>query len=124
MMDEPERPLVPENKPVPTIPPNQSVDEPPSDRGSASLSVAPKAKTQEVEDPEGNHRRELEKSKLKFAIALTASCTAVAVAVGVVEYFIPSPDAARTLTSTADLLKLLATTALGFIFGRSLSKSD
>lgn len=107
---------------VEEIPKGQQVDEPP---GSGVESVqGAKAPAVPVDDPEKKHRRELEKSKLKFAIILTAACTSAAVVVGVLEYFLPSPDAVRTLTGTTDLLKLLATTALGFIFGRSLSKSD
>lgn len=119
-----EQPAGPEasEKPVPSIPRHAPVDVPPG--GEAAKSPAATASQVEVKDPEGNHRRGMERSKLRFAFALTASCTAAAVGIGLLEYFLPSPESGRTLTGIIDLLKLLATTALGYVFGRSLSKGE
>lgn len=120
-MSEPDEVAAPKRE-VPAIPRREPQDVPPGGGGAeARFSTA---RQRAVADPEGDHRRELEKSKLRFAIRLTAGCTVAAVAVGMVEYFWPSGDPSATLTSVGDLLKLLATTALGFVFGRSLSKSE
>lgn len=80
----------------------------------------------EVSDPEAEHKRKVDLSKLRFAIWFSASTTTAAVALAVVEYF--TPDFARMsnggLDAVSDAMKFLATTSLGYIFGRSARSDD
>lgn len=80
----------------------------------------------EVSDPEADHKRKVDLSKLRFAIWFSASTTATAVGLAVVEYF--TPEFAQVsnggLGTVSDAMKLLATTSLGYIFGRSTRSGD
>lgn len=74
----------------------------------------------EVKDPEGDHRRGIAKAKLNFAQWLVAGSVVIAVSLGVVEYFCPPRNSGMSLSGIVDMVQLLATTGLGFIFGRSV----
>lgn len=103
----------------PPIPDSAGVDIPPESLGDPDAVTA-------VTDPEGEHRRGMDKTKLWFAIAFSSICAAGAVVIGFVEYYTPQLAAVSggTLSSTGDVLKLLATTSLGFVFGRTLGNGD
>lgn len=104
--------------PRPEIPENASEDIPPE--GTSSVPVQHE---REVNDPDAEHRRGMDTAKLKFAKWLVGTSVCVAVGLGTVEYFFPPQNVGNSLSGTIDLAKLLATTGLGFIFGRS-EKSD
>ncbi|WP_133167816.1 hypothetical protein [Mycolicibacterium austroafricanum] len=101
------------------IPDSANEDIPPNSEGNPEAVTA-------VTDPEADHRRGMEKSKLKFAIIFVSLTTAGAVALAVVGHFTPgyAEKGGSLLASTGDVLKLLATTSLGFIFGRTLNGGD
>lgn len=76
-------------------------------------------------DPEADHRRGMDKTKLKFAIVFTSVTAAGAAVIGVMEFYAPGyVEAGGTLGSTSEVLKLLATTSLGFVFGRTIGNGD
>jgi len=74
-------------------------------------------------DPEGDHRRGMDRDKLKFAFWLVGSCGVLAVTLAVIDFYV-DPASGANLSGIIDMLKLVATTALGFVFGRSLGKGD
>jgi len=78
---------------------------------------------QEVSDPEGDHRRDMDKSKLNFAIKLVAGSLVTLVLLEVLEQYVAGISG-QSLSGAVDTLKLIATTALGFVFGRTLGKGE
>jgi len=101
------------------IPDSASEDIPPASVGN------PEA-TKPLKDPEGDHRRGMDRTKLKFAIIFASVTAAGAVVLALVEYFSPGfgGKSSGVLASMGDTLKLLATTSLGFIFGRTLGNNN
>lgn len=97
------------------IPDNASVDVPPEGLGHARVVEAPP-------DPDGEHKRNMERGRLNFARWLVACSAAAAVAVMVLEYLLPRPD--QSMGGAVDMLKLFATIALGYVFGRSAGHVD
>ncbi|WP_151532036.1 proton-conducting transporter membrane subunit [Rhodococcus erythropolis] len=104
--------------PIP-IPDSAGEDIPPASLGNPDAVTA-------VTDPEADHRRGMDRTKLKFAIAFSSVSAAGAVVLGIIEYFTPGfgEKSDGALGATGDVLKLLATTSLGFVFGRTLSNGD
>lgn len=78
---------------------------------------------EEVHDPDGDHRRRMDLSKLTFAIKLIAWALIGIVGLSAAQTYIPALGE-PSLAPAIDTLKLIATTALGFVFGRSLGKGD
>lgn len=78
-----------------------------------------------VKYPDGEHRRDMDRIKIKFATRLIGACVGAVVLLSGLQYglqvFLPETDA---LNPAIDLTKLLATTALGFVFGRTLDQKD
>ena len=101
---------------IPRVPDNATVDEPPEqERGP--IVPAP-------DDPEeAKHRRGMDRVKLKFAFWLIGVSVGLAAAMSVVQAYLP-PVGNGGLGGIVDMLKLIATTALGFVFGRTLGRGD
>lgn len=104
----------------PSIPDSAETDTPPADDGGFPANPN---QGKRVDDPEAEHRRGIERSKLRFAVYFVAATTTLFVAVSVLEYFTPgfTEKSGRGLAGAGDALKLLATTSLGFIFGRAMN---
>lgn len=100
----------------PPVIPEDATEDKPTD-GSDALTA--------VDDPQGEWDREVGKTKLRFAIGFVIGCTGAAVALTLVQFFFQHwfPLSAG-LANGIDLMKLLATTALGFVFGRTLDRND
>jgi hypothetical protein len=99
----------------PVIPENATEDKP--NDGSDALTA--------VDDPQGEWDREVGKTKLRFAIGFVIGCTGAAVALTLVQFFFQHWfPLSGGLATGIDLMKLLATTALGFVFGRTLDRND
>lgn len=122
MTDEPERTTAPESRPVPTIPPNQSVDEPPNGKHSESGLATPKAGAKEVEDPKEKQSRWLELARHYFAMCLAIMCLLLMVIMAGVAYAWPRDDLS-IVRETVDVLKILATASLGYLFGQAVGRS-
>jgi hypothetical protein len=99
---------------LPTIPDNAGEDLPRD--GAGAVEPAPP-------DPEGEHRRTMDGWKVKFAFWLISGCLIFAIVLTVAEeiFFRGEPSEFGGLV---DLLKLVGTTALGFVFGRSLGQGE
>jgi len=107
-----------DDQPVPEIPDNASEDRPLPSAGAAPDDM------ERVSDSDA-HKQRMEWSKLRFAIILASSTTAGAVGLALVQYLGPeSAVNVGSLTSASDALKLLATTSVGYIFGRSVSSRE
>ena len=85
----------------------------------------PDARAVPMQDPAGEHRRGMDKVKLTFSISLITGCLVVYVGLSILQYWMQArfTDAAP-LTSAMDLLKLIATTALGFVFARTIENDN
>lgn len=107
------------------IPNNVDEDVPPESDGPTANGSDPGALT-EVDDPEAEHKRNVDRSKLRFAIWFTSLAAIAVVALGVLEYITPELAQASggRLDGVSDALKLLTTTSLGYIFGRSAKSGD
>lgn len=65
----------------------------------------------------------MDRTKLQFGMYLIAGCLALVVILSAVQYFWPRELAdASALSNALDVLKLVATTALGFVFGRTVEE--
>lgn len=98
------------------VPSNAGEDLPPE--GSIQGSPIP------VDDPNAKHRRKVEISKLNFAYWLIAVSIILVVIFAAADRMWPPRDGAEPLSTITDLLKLIATTAIGYVFGRSVSGKD
>ncbi|MHC2184548.1 hypothetical protein ACVLV4_000172 [Rathayibacter agropyri] len=84
---------------------------------------APQGRYQEVNDPEGRHRRRMDSSKLRFAFWLVTLSLTALLGIEIADSYAPAPEG-RNMSGAADVFKLIATTALGFIFGRTLGRGE
>lgn len=101
-------------RPTPDIPDSADEDVPPD--GGGSVVPAPP-------DPDGDHRRTMDGWKVKFAFWLIGCCLGLAIILTLVETFFRPPEL-NEFGGMIDLLKLVGTTALGFVFGRSLGQGE
>lgn len=120
MTDDPGLASTPGSRPVPDIPPDQIVDEPPNG-STAARSTAAQAKTREVEDPKEKQGRLLELVRHYFAMGLAALCLFLLVVMAAVTYIWPRGDL-TVIRETADVLKILATASLGYLFGQAFGR--
>ena len=101
------------NRPKPDpIPESITEDVPPQD--------VEKGTVESVQDPQHEHERKIELSKLSFAKILVFSSLIVFVGVVLLDRYVPPGKGAAPLTGLTDMLKLIATTAIGYVFGRSV----
>lgn len=107
---------------VPDIPDSADADISPVDSGGAPPEEKPNKLTA-LDDPDKKHRREMEKSKLRFAFYFVGVATAASIGIALFEYLSPgyAEKSGHGLSATSDALKLLATTSLGFVFGRTMN---
>ena len=114
-----------EEKPLPKLPENDAQDLPIHTVGAKEKirggQETSKRSRKSEKDPEGEHRRSQERSKLKFAMWFATGTVTAAVALSVAGSFIPV-DSGGSLEPAFDLLRFLAPTALGYIFGRTVGK--
>lgn len=61
--------------------------------------------------------------KVRFAFWLIGSCLVVAVGLTTIDIYL-RPEGSDGFGGMVDLLKLVGTTALGFVFGRSLGQGE
>ncbi len=103
------------------IPNNAEEDVPPAPESNGDPNA-----TTEVDDPDAAHKRKVDLSKLKFAMWFASATTAGAVLLALAEYFTPqfAEVSNGKLDTVSDAMKLLATTSLGYIFGRSARAND
>lgn len=95
---------------VPDIPHTVTEDISPSE--SANLQTR-------VDDPkESKHRRKMDQYRHSFAVKLSFFAIAVAVALAVVATYGPTPNENNLIPYTIETLKVLSTTAVGFVLGR------
>lgn len=99
---------------LPSIPDNANEDVPRYGAG-AVVPTGP--------DPEGDHRRKIDGKKVKFAFRLITGSLAAAIGLTLIQaiWFQNVPN---QFNGMIDLLKLVGTTALGFVFGRSLGQGE
>ncbi|WP_415293092.1 hypothetical protein [Clavibacter tessellarius] len=108
----------------PTIPDEADQDIPLGQpAGKRQSTGEARGKRKLVTDPEAKHRRDMDKSKLRFAIWLVTASLGVLVVLELIEQFSVGTEG-QTLAGAIDTLKLIATTALGFVFGRTLGRGD
>jgi hypothetical protein len=101
---------------------SRGLEEPPT---PVTLVRSDDGTAQEVDDPDKKHRRKIETDKLRFSFWLIGSCIALAVLLSVVERYVPTSVADEPGFSTIiDLLKLIATAVMGYVFGRSNSQEE
>ena len=76
-------------------------------------------------DPAAEHARRIDWIKLSFATKLIAGCVIAVVVLSGAQYGLQSvlPDGAE-LPAAIDWIKLVASTALGYVFGRSFEQRD
>ena len=109
-----------ETRAVPQTVPDDAVEDLPPEGSSSGANQA----FVEVKDPEGDHRRSQDQAKLKFAIRLVGVCIAVVIVLTGVQYGLQAAlNDSTQIESAIDWLKILATTGLGFIFGRAETKA-
>lgn len=83
----------------------------------------PRAPEVPLEDPQAKHERDLERRRLIFGFWLVGLTVLGAVALSVLEYFLPGYEEGSSLSSAVSLMQAMATTALGFVFGRTLPRN-
>lgn len=117
---------VPETSTPVAPPPERPIDPPRTSHGleepPTPIAITPPddGTAQEVDDPDKKHRRQIETDKLKFSFWLIGSCITIAVLLSVVERYVPTKiNDAPEFSTIIDLLKLIATAAMGYVFGRS-----
>ncbi|MBA8815639.1 hypothetical protein FHX48_000691 [Microbacterium halimionae] len=76
-----------------------------------------------VNDPDGAHRRRMASSKLGFGIFLISATLVAIIGLSVLQFLV-SGVAGVTMNGAIDTLKLIATTALGFVFARSVGRGE
>ncbi|WP_146082320.1 hypothetical protein [Rathayibacter sp. AY1C5] len=108
----------PPQSPRAKVPAGAREDEP-----SGTGSVA-QGQYKQVSDPEAKHRRAMDLSKLRFAFWLVGLSLVALLGLEIADSYVPAPEGAGDLSGAADVFKLIATTALGFIFGRSLGRGE
>lgn len=99
-----------------------SVDTPPEVPADALEDIPPAGEEKYVEekDPGAAHQRELDRSKLRFGQWLIFSCLGVVVILSGVQYGLQDVfEGDVSMNPAIDLVKLIATTALGFVFART-----
>lgn len=107
--------VVPKKGPPPTVPDDADQDVPPEGE----------VETQKVDDPDSEHRRTMDRTKLHFGMWLIGSCLSLVVVLSGVQFLLQEKlDDASALTNALDVLKLVATTALGFVFGRTVDAAE
>lgn len=113
---------------VPDIPEGATQDLPPgSAEGDSSWRNSHHAteKVDRVHDPDGDHRRGMDKEKLKFARYLIFICVGAVIVLSLIQFFFQHLfSEISSLSPAIDMAKLLATTALGFVFGRTLNSRE
>lgn len=116
MTDKPSEPQV-----VPKIGAGVRDDRPPvTDAAGATLKRIMRIPTT-VESPAEKHEREMDGDKHKFARRLIWGMVVAVILCGAAMYFAPIINAdASVPDGMIDFFKLVATTALGFLFGRSV----
>ncbi|MCI9889077.1 hypothetical protein JT358_11510 [Micrococcales bacterium 31B] len=101
------------DKPPPTLSEGSVEERPPEDGAQA------KPLTNEHEDPENAHRREMLKSKTKYAMWFTGSSVGALIILSAASYYWPGSGEATLMSSAIDTCKFLATTGFGYIIGKS-----
>ena len=112
--------------PLPDLDGSAGEDRPPTPRENPAI-ASPEAlqrndesiyRTVTVDDPDKRHRRTVEFQKLKFGMWLIAGCLVVVIILHLLDYYFPKQGS--SFASLNDLLKLVATTVLGYVFGLSI----
>ncbi|GGO59190.1 hypothetical protein GCM10010910_01570 [Microbacterium nanhaiense] len=92
------------------VPLDAEVDVPPNEVGTL----------EQEKDPDGTHWRFLDRWKHKFAFLLIAACMVWIVFFALIDHIWPRDG--MTFSATSDTLKIIATTAMGFVFGQAVRK--
>ena len=112
----------PSRKTPPDIPAEGGDDAPPGEatqKGPAAQVIATQL------TPGEQHKRDLENKKFRLACWLIACClTTLAILSGVDHWFTPTSSHAPTLTPVYEVLKLVATTSLGYALSRVDAKDQ
>ena len=104
-----------EDIPFPGGPSSEDVSE--SD-GDGHKTVENTPKTQGI-DPEKQHNWWTENLKNIAALAIVAFCLIMIAAFAGMQFGWPGADGGDAVAKASDVFKLIATTALGFLFGRN-----
>jgi len=93
----------------------------------ADVDIPPDQDVRRVQekDPAAAHRRLVDRLKLHFATRLILGCLLAVVLLSGAQYALQGvlPEVGE-LAAAIDWIKLVATTALGFVFGRSFEQRD
>lgn len=111
---------------IPDVPDDVTEDEPENGASGLSASNASRAPfaqilTPSVLSPEKQHELDMDKAKHSFARHLIWGALGCVLVIGVLVYFTPERSVNNaSLLGILDFFKLLATTALGFLFGKGM----
>lgn len=103
------------------IPADASEDEPfdaTPDRGDAH-DDPPLNPTGKQIDPEKKHSWDVENFKNNSAQSIVMLCLLCIFAFAIIQFIWPGADSGDAMSKASDVFKMIATTALGFLFGRN-----
>lgn len=105
------------------VPDGANEEIPPEELSHKGKGIEDSGAMERVEDPEGKHRRDLEKLRLNYAMLILAVSALMVMLLIVADALLWETAERReiNLANIADFFKLTGTTALGFILGKHLN---